>query len=152
MTTMSKLMCIQYVCHWSNRLYSQSLYQSENQCSGNLMAGVYLLCITRVAGELESCNSGFCKSAEHTYCPASEGTRSSIVSWLIPELGLVIINLPPFVMLLSLCLHVIETILCGGCKLVTVHVASTNLPATGLLVLKLTCTSARKVCRYTIVS
>ena len=67
-----------------------------------------------------------------------------------------------------MCLHVIETIVCDGCKLVTVHVAVTNLPATGLLVVKLTCTSARKVynsklgywqllsarkvCRYTTVS
>ena len=117
---------------------------SENQCSSNLMVGVYLLCITRVA-ELVRCTPGFCKSAKHTYCPASESTRSLIVNWLIPELEFVIINLPPFIMVLPLRLHVIETILCDGCKLVTVHVAVTNLPATGLLVVKLTCTSARKV-------
>ena len=114
------------------------------------MAGVYLLCITRVDGKLVCCTPGFCKSAKHTYCPASEGTRSSIVKSLVPELGLVIINLPPFIMVLPLCLHVIETILCDGSKLVTVHVALTNLPATGLLVVKLTCTSARKV--HTVVS
>ena len=130
-------MCIQYACHWSNRLYSQSLYQSENQCCGNLY-GWCLLCIARVAGKLVRTNTGFCKSAKHTYCPA--------------ELGFVIINLPPFIMVLPLCLHVIEAIVCDCCKLVTVHVAVTNLPATGLLVVKLTCTSARRVYRYTIVS
>ena len=118
---------------------------SENQCSSNLMVGVYLLSITRVDGELVRCATGFCKSTEHTYSPASEGTRSWIVKSLLPELEFVIINLPPFTMMLLLCLHVVETILCDGCKLVTVHVASTNLPATGLLVVKLTCTSARKV-------
>ena len=58
------------------------------------MAEVYLLCVTRVAGKLVRCATGFCKSAKHTFCPESKGTRSSIiVRSLLPELGLVIVNL-----------------------------------------------------------
>ena len=78
---------------------TQRCYQvHDSSCSHNVyvignMAGVYLLCITRVAGKLVRCATGFCKSAKHTYSPESKGTRSSIVKSLLPELGLVIVNL-----------------------------------------------------------
>ena len=68
------------------------------KCSHNMyvignMAGVCLLCITSVAGELVCCTTGFCKSAKHTFCPESKGRRSSTVKQLLPELGLVIVTL-----------------------------------------------------------
>ena len=68
----------------------------DSSCSHNVyvignMAGVYLLCITRVAGKLVRCATGFCKSAKHTFCPESKGTRSSAIKSLLPELGLVIV-------------------------------------------------------------
>ena len=109
------------------------------------MARVYLLCISRVAISV-TCVPGFCNCIEHVYSPESEGTRLSISRRLVLEAKLfVIVVLPPFTIVVPLCLHDTEAMVCDGCKLVTVQVALTNLPATGLVVVKLTCTSAGKI-------
>ena len=109
------------------------------------MARAYLLCISRVATSVTSLG-GFCNCTEHVYSPESEGTRSLIFKRLLLEANsFVIVVLPPFTIMVPLCLHDTEAILCDGCKLVTVHVAATNLPATGLVVVKITSTSTRKI-------
>lgn len=109
------------------------------------MARAYLLCISRVATSVTSL-AGFCNCTEHVYAPESEGTRLLMSRrLLLAANSSVILVLPSFTIGVPLCLHDTEAILCDGCKLVTVHVAVTNLSATGLVVVKLTCTSARKI-------
>ena len=109
------------------------------------MARVYILCISRVATPVFSL-AGFCNCTEHVYSPESEGTRLLITRRLpLAANSFVILVFSPFTITVPLCLHDIEAILCDGCKLVTVHVALTNLPATGLVVVKITCTSAGEI-------
>ena len=109
------------------------------------MARAYLLCISMVATSVTSL-AGFCNCIEHVYSPESDGTRLLISRRLLSAANsFAIVVLPPSTITVPLCLHDTEAILCDGCKLVTVHVAVTNLSARGLVVVKLTCTSARKI-------
>jgi len=96
-----------------------------------LMLFVHVVCLLatwRVA-EATRAVGGFSNTTEHVYSPASEKVIPEIPTLLVPELRLLEIEiLPSDTISVPLCCHVIEAILCGDCKPMTVHVASANAP------------------------